>query len=282
MPILKKDESAHWYYPDGRPCHEVPRAKEGPNGEKMRSTTLADARKLGLIPSVTTILNLHSKEQLTTWKVEQAIKACMRLREKPGESPEDFIRRVEAESVVQVRDAADFGNLMHAAVEDYATEENFVCKSPLIFEHFERWAGWWDRNVLEAYYCEKVVIGAGYAGRLDLKLRLKDLGVRICDVKTRASKPAPTKKEPDRRQLAVYDDDGLQLSAYERADADACEQNGTPRATGCLSLIIDREMPSAPYVHEWSAEEMNRYFKAFAGFTQAWAQLKKYSPTKPE
>lgn len=276
--ILKKDEAAHWYYPDGRACHQVERAKPTPDGKTMRDTNLADARKLGLIPSVTTVLQLHAKEILTTWKIEQAIKASMRLRQDPSETPEDFIRRVEKESGEQTRAAADFGTVMHMATEDYAIDPNYVCKNPLIQAHFEHWADWWDQNVIECFYVEKVVIGDGYAGRLDIKANIKGHGVKICDVKTRASKLSPVKADPNRRKMSVYDDDGLQLSAYEQADRIACQKNGTPPASGCLSLLIDRDIPSPPHVHEWPEEEMKRYYRAFAGFTTAWAYLKNYNP----
>ena len=46
-------ESGHWYQADGTPAYEI----VGANG-KMRPTTLRDARKLNLYPSVTTIIRL--------------------------------------------------------------------------------------------------------------------------------------------------------------------------------------------------------------------------------
>ena len=51
----------HWYKQDGSPCYEVPYAdpKKG-----MRSTTIRDARKLNLVPSVTTILQVMDKPGL--------------------------------------------------------------------------------------------------------------------------------------------------------------------------------------------------------------------------
>ena len=51
MTAVKPESASHWYDLDGQPCHEVPRAK----GDGMRPTTLADARKLHLLPSVTNV-----------------------------------------------------------------------------------------------------------------------------------------------------------------------------------------------------------------------------------
>ena len=55
------EESGHYYTRDGSPAYTT-------NG---RGTTLRDARKLGLKPSVTTILQVVDKAALTSWLVRQ-------------------------------------------------------------------------------------------------------------------------------------------------------------------------------------------------------------------
>ena len=57
-------DGGHWYYPDGRSLHTVPK-KDG-TGE--RNTTKADARKLGLFPSVTAITKIVANPSLDRWK----------------------------------------------------------------------------------------------------------------------------------------------------------------------------------------------------------------------
>ena len=57
----KTSESGHWYTKDGTPAYTT----MGKTGE--RNTTLRDARKLGLLPSVTTIIGQLSKTGLNTW-----------------------------------------------------------------------------------------------------------------------------------------------------------------------------------------------------------------------
>ena len=52
-------QSGHWYLPDGAPAYEI----RGTNG-KVRPVTLRDARKLNLLPSVTTIMQCAAKPQL--------------------------------------------------------------------------------------------------------------------------------------------------------------------------------------------------------------------------
>ena len=52
-------ESGHWYTKTGEPMYTI----VGANG-KERNTTLADAKKLDLVPSVTTILGIVAKPAL--------------------------------------------------------------------------------------------------------------------------------------------------------------------------------------------------------------------------
>ena len=65
MAILTKKLSmggGHWYTVTGKACHTQPKTK----GDGERSTTLRDARKLKLKPSVTTILGATVSPGLVT------------------------------------------------------------------------------------------------------------------------------------------------------------------------------------------------------------------------
>ena len=67
-------ESTHWYTRDGIPRYTI----IGANG-KERNTTLRDARKEGLIPSVTTILKVASNPVLNQWIQKQVLMAALTL-----------------------------------------------------------------------------------------------------------------------------------------------------------------------------------------------------------
>jgi len=58
-------DSGHWYTRAGESAHEVPTKKDP---TKMKKTTLADARKLQLVPSVTTILKAKASFALSSWR----------------------------------------------------------------------------------------------------------------------------------------------------------------------------------------------------------------------
>ena len=67
-------ESGHWYSLEGEPMYTI----IGANG-KERNTTLRDAKSIGLVPSVTTILGMVAKPALENWKITQAIKSAATL-----------------------------------------------------------------------------------------------------------------------------------------------------------------------------------------------------------
>ena len=67
-------ESGHFYSPNGDTAYRI----VGKNG-KERNTTVKDARELGLLPSVTTIIGCAAKPALDVWKQQQAILAALTL-----------------------------------------------------------------------------------------------------------------------------------------------------------------------------------------------------------
>ena len=92
--------------------HTVLSAKGEP-----RPTTLRDAKKLGLLPSVTNILGVIAKPALTGWLQEQAVWAALTLPRQEGESTDAFAKRVEEDSKTSTGDAADFGTRFHQGAQ---------------------------------------------------------------------------------------------------------------------------------------------------------------------
>jgi hypothetical protein len=121
MAILVENKNmggGHWYQPDGTPLHQVPKA----DGKGMRDTTLADAKKLGLLPSVTGITDIVAKPALMNWKAAQVAAAAFENPPTSEESAEYFIERVINASHHQVAGAADLGSKVHDALEKLLTE----------------------------------------------------------------------------------------------------------------------------------------------------------------
>ena len=111
-------ESGHWYAADGSPAYKI----IGKNG-KERNTTVRDARKLGLVPSVTTILGIIAKPGLNTWLQQQVLLAALTLPRIAGESEENWLERVISDSKSTGRDAMDRGTQMHGVLERFYSGE---------------------------------------------------------------------------------------------------------------------------------------------------------------
>lgn len=195
-------ESSHFYYPDGRPCYEVPYAdpKKG-----NRPTTLADARKIGLLPSVTTLLRVLHKQALVDWLIEQSCLAVLTSPRKDGEELDAFVERVLHTERVQEEEsriARDRGTEIHAALEAAFLDQGI---SPEMLE----WLGpaFEDLNKRgKVIGAEIIVVGDGYAGKTDLVQECNG-SVWLWDFKT-------TKKLPTR---GAWPEHVLQLSGYAAA-----------------------------------------------------------------
>ena len=105
-------ESGHWYDRQGNPRYTV----KGANGRE-RNTTLRDARKYDLVPSVTTILNVAAKPGLEAWKQQQLLLAALTLPKGDEESIDAYAERVLKDSKEQASEARDLGTEIHAKVQ---------------------------------------------------------------------------------------------------------------------------------------------------------------------
>src|ERR1051326_7878287 len=79
MILIQRQPASHWYLRDGTAFHEI--AKK--DGSGNRPVTLADARKVLALPSVTNVLGVLSKPTLEAWKIEQGILSALTLPRRP-------------------------------------------------------------------------------------------------------------------------------------------------------------------------------------------------------
>ena len=188
-------ESGHWYLPNGSPAYRV----IGKNG-KERNTTVKDAREHGLLPSVTTIIGCASKPALDVWKQQQAILAALTLPRLEGESEEDWLSRVVADSKETAKQAAERGTQIHGVIEAFY-EGIYIPELPpyvravenAINEHFGS----------QLWISEKSFAYGGFGGKCDLVAK----SGFVVDFKT-------TEKDLDK--LDYFFDHQMQLSAYRQ------------------------------------------------------------------
>jgi len=191
----REEQNGHWYLPDGSPAYRI----VGKNG-KERNSTVKDAREHGLLPSVTTIIGCASKPALDVWKQQQAILSALTLPRLEGESEEDWLSRVVADSKETAKQAAERGTQIHGVIEAFY-EGIYIPELPpyvravesAINEHFGS----------QLWISEKSFAYGGFGGKCDLVAK----SGFVVDFKT-------TEKDLDK--LDYFFDHQMQLSAYRQ------------------------------------------------------------------
>ena len=192
MIIKQASESGHWYTKTGDTAYTV----EGKTG--LRSTTLRDARKLNLVPSVTTILGVAAKPGLQTWLQTQVLLAALTLPRKEGEPEQDWLERVMSDSKAQTRQAADRGTAIHGVIESYF-EQIPSQEWPPYVKNVEK--ALTDAFGAQLWNSEKSFAHElGYGGKVDLSAPNI-----VVDYKT---------KETDLAKVEPYHEHEMQLAAY--------------------------------------------------------------------
>lgn len=257
MKIFTPSSNAHWYFIDGSPCHQVEnKSKPG----TMRNTTVTDARKLGLLPSVTGIVKQLDRPMLNAWRCEQAVLAALTLPKNPDENDTDFAHRVAADAESIVEKAANRGVRIHNAIEMFLTIEEKT-DDPEIRPLVDPFYDWAKANIERIQFVEQTVVSKmGYAGRLDLKAEFRGLGWRYADYKSRKAYNG---------KIRAYPEDGYQLAAYKQADGDSCR---------CTSIFINSEVPEAPTINDWEGLDIFESQQVFNHLFEIWKLTKRYNP----
>ena len=254
--LVQTDQAGHWYTAEGESAHVV----IGKNG-KERNTTVADARQMGLYPSVTSVLGIMDKPQLTAWKIEQAIMSSLTLPKEADETLETYARRVVKDSKESTTKAAEHGTRMHEQAENILMGRA-VCKDEDLQPYIATFKKWADENVEKTYWCEKALVGAGYAGRCDAYVKLKGIGDAIIDLKNRKVNP---------KYSPFYEtSDCPQLWAYRTASEN-------PKAA-CVSIVLASNDSSKLMTRVWEDDELYQAGIAFNALLRVWAWVKGYTP----
>jgi hypothetical protein len=246
----RASESNHWYTREGVPMYTVEAVKGG-----QRNTTLRDARKLNLVPSVTTVLNVAAKPALTQWLLNQVLLAALTLPRRDLESEDQYIARILDDSKEQGRSAADAGTEIHASIQGFY--EGQVLRD---VGHREHVVGC-DVRLREAFGLQSWVAekafshDLGFGGKCDLHSVEGD-GI-VADIKT--------KEFDDPKKVEGYDEHLMQLAAYRVG-------LGIPNAR-CANVFVSRNVKGLVVVKEWSQEDLARGWDMFQHLLAFW-QLK--------
>ncbi len=253
---------AHWYAPDGSTRYTVPYA----NGKGERDTNLTDARKLGLSPSVTTILGLVDKPALTIWKMNQLFDAMVDYpppsrhdRPEDAQNLDKYRRLIMARAANKGREAADRGTEIHDALDRCIKDgvvapdmEQFV--NPviqLLDSTFGKMANW----IPEMSFTHPERFG----GKCDLHMKPcaeYPNGV-ILDFKTKATE--------NFKGVKAYPEHCQQLVAYR-------EGFNLPKAE-CYNLFISTHTPGELMLHKWEEKDCEKAWQCFKYLLYYWKVL---------
>lgn len=253
--MIHASESQHWYKRDGSPCYEVMSAKPG----VMRPATLRDARKLGLVPSVTSIIKCAAAPGLELWKANQLMMAALTLPRLQDEPEKDWLTRVVRDSKEHARKAAERGTAIHAAIQGFFQHEP---TDPGYMPHIEAacfalhdWAKL-DHDcamVEQSFACD-----LGFGGKVDIACTSPYL---VADFKT--------KEFGEADDLKTWDEHAMQLAAYRHG-------LGMPEAR-CAIVYVSVTNPGLAKLIEISQEDLAKGWKCFYSLLHFWQAKTGYS-----
>lgn len=256
--------SYHWYNDKGEPVHQVPNKSKG----GMRATRLDDARKMNLLPSVTSVLDIVHNYGLEIWKKQQVLEASLTSKPIKGESDEDWIKRIIEDSMEYSSQAADKGTAVHIAIKDWIKDETVresVAVNDVVYStgnYVDTFIRWLQEMELSITDVEKPFGSAanGYGGQIDI-IAVSPKGFKvIIDIKTQGTKKG---------KFNYYRNWGYQLAGYAI---------GSSLMKGCImNVVLSTTEPGLIGAKNWTPE-MPQLIRAFGAAYQLWCDAKNYYP----
>lgn len=270
---------SHFYTLDGKPCHEQPTVSKNAKSP-TRPTTIADAKRLGLLPSVSTITKVLHAPGLETYKMKEVAKACFLNPPHPGEEMDPYVKAMVEKSSEDAAGAADVGTQIHAALERHFSSELSNTTTADAFPdtvkigHMEYHIDTFVHPALklieqhgwEIVASEKVLVNAaeGYAGTTDLIIKTRDGITGIADFKSKRTKPSkpvePSETHP------------CQIAAYSMAHWGNLGYGA--------NIYISTTEPGRVEIVPYSPMELHAAWLAFLDMASLWRWLNNYDPRK--
>jgi len=258
--IEKKNDlvSSHWYTRDGKPAYTIKKSK----GDGERNTTLRDARKYNLLPSVTTLFGIMSKPGLDRWKLGKAIEATLETPRDDGEPDDRYHSRILERSFEETSEAAELGTRIHDAIDAYFDG----VKPPEDLAQFVNPTIEYLKSLcLTNIRREEVVVNhaQGYAGRVDLMADFGNAKI-VIDFKTKKTKPGV--------KVVPFDYQATQISAYAMAAF------GTLDKCWGANFYISTTEPGRIEKAVYDQSTLESEYEVLTNIASIWRHLKKYDP----
>lgn len=242
----------HWYTKEGTPQHIT----------KGRSTTLRDARKFNLVPSVSTVWgDMVNKPMLHRWKEDGLMKAmyngdgCVNCD--TDVNLEDRIKHARDVFYAAQQETQERGSSVHDALEKNFKKQKIPAGFSEICINVEKALE--ERCGKQDWVPEKTFAHSdGYGGMVDLHSE------KYCvDFKTKELDPD---KEVNIKKM-IYPDHGVQLAAYDYGLGNS--------GRTLINLFID---VNSGRVYEWEHDNPEYDLECFLAALKLWKLMKKYDP----
>jgi hypothetical protein len=236
---------------------------------------LRQARKLGGLPSPTTVLNVLGSPGLKYYFRRQMWEATVTTPRLPGQSDDDYWDTCQKWADEHGQAARDKGTDFHSLAQKFherclTMHWSVAAQIPLepgLANQFDAYVAWYSKNVLRTLMVEQAVIGQGYAGRVDHVAEMMDGKIACIDAKTQDI----TKK----KKFTYYSNWGVQLGAYAGAIA---HQPGTcPTPDVLISIGVSSNEPVVVEAYEWPNSPAY-YHDIFLGLLKYWKEDAQYWP----
>lgn len=242
-------ESQHWYTRRGEPAYSV-KAKAGHD----RPTHLGDARKLGLVPGVSSIIRCAAAPGLEKWKADQLMLSALTLPRRPHEPEKEWLSRVVQDSREQARKAAERGTSIHAAIQGHFEGEQVSGEYAPHIEGAKAALALWAGEAFDHECCcveQSFAHALGFGGKADLLCTSPEF---IADFKTKEFSPDD--------ELKTWDEHAMQLAAY-RHGLDFVKARG-------VIVYVSASYPGLATVIEIPEEELQKGWKMFYSLLHYW------------
>lgn len=264
MAILAKAQSisSHWYTSGGGAAHRQPKA----SGDGERATTIRDAKRLSLLPSVTNVLGVLSKGGLINWQLQQVGLAAFEKRPAEGETPDYYAKRVVSVSKETNEAAQKAGSSIHSAIEShFKGDEVEEDMRPYVLP-IEAWKAEKELSFIEH---ESILVNTkrGYAGMCDVVGLGAGGQMFIIDWKSRTKIG---------KKVVSYETEVLQIAAY--AATRWGEEAVTERKVYGANVYLCRTEVGRMEVKVWTPNEIFEAYQTFLSIHQIWRYLKGYDP----
>lgn len=254
--MIHASEGGHFYDRQGKPVYEVPRA----DGKGTRPATLADARKLNLVPGVSGIISCAAKPGLIRWQQEQVLHAALTLPVIHGESEKSYLARILSDAHEQARKAAERGTAIHAAIQGYYEGNRFSGE----FEPYvEAAVGAIVKRYGEHPWIAEQSFASplGYGGKIDLHC-----DTVLLDFKT---------KEFEEPINLWWPEQCMQLAAYRKGLA-------LGRPITIANVFVSTKKPGLVHIHEWKDEDRLLAWDKFYHLLKYWQADRRYDSSFQE